>query len=294
MSAVAFDPVALKRRDFPVLTHRYTATDTMLYALALGMGEDPLDAHALPFVYEGSPGGLRALPTQAAVLGYPGFWARQSDSGIDWVRMVHGEQRMQVFKPLAAAATVRATNRVTHVTDKGEGKGAVVVVQRSLESEAGELLAQLQQVLFCRGNGGYSRDGLPSDAALAALPDTPDGAPQACDEQRIRPDTALLYRLLGDDNPLHADPRVAAAAGFARPILHGLATYGLAARAVVRHACGHDPARLRSLDVRFCGPVYPGETLRTELWRVGEQVHFCARVVERDQLVLSNGLAQIG
>ncbi|QRQ85519.1 MaoC/PaaZ C-terminal domain-containing protein [Cupriavidus oxalaticus] len=289
----------LKQRPFAPVRQRYTERDTMLYALSLGLGNDPLDAAALPFVFEGAAGGLRTLPSQAVVLGYPGFWAREADTGIDWVKLLHGEQRMRLHRPLPASADIVGHNRITHLTDKGEGKGAIMVTERRLETAEGELLATVQQISFLRGDGGYSqRDGgQPSDDPLPALRPTPeDRAPDFTDTQAIRPEAALLYRLMGDFNPLHADPAVAKAAGFERPILHGLASYGLVAHALVRQCADHDPARLRALDIRFTAPVFPGETLVTEIWRTSESAnHFQvrARVAERDKVVLSHGCAEI-
>lgn len=296
---MALDYQHLKQRAFAPVRQHYTERDTLLYALSLGLGNDPLDAATLPFVYEGAPGGLRALPSQAVVLGYPGFWAREPDTGIDWVKLLHGEQRTRLHRPLPASAEVVGINRVTHLTDKGEGKGAILVAERRLETAAGELLATLQQVIFLRGNGGYSQQGggQPSDAPLPALLPTPeDRAPDWTDTQSIRPEAALLYRLMGDANPLHADPAVARQAGFERPILHGLASYGLVAHAVLRQCGDHDPARLQALDIRFAAPVYPGETLVTEIWRVpgqAQQLQVRARVLERDKVVLSHGFAEL-
>ena len=296
---MAIDYQHLKSRVFPPVHQHYTERDTMLYALSLGLGNDPLNASALPFVYEGLEGGLRALPSQAVVLGYPGFWAREPDTGIDWVKLLHGEQRMRLHRPLPASGEVVGHNRITHLTDKGEGKGAIMVTERRLETAAGELLATVQQVTFLRGDGGYSQQGggQPSDAPLPALQPTPqDRAPDFTDTQPTRPEAALLYRLMGDYNPLHADPAVAAKAGFERPILHGLASYGLVAHAVLRRCCGGDPARLKALDIRFAAPVYPGETLVTEIWRVPghpAQVQLRARVLERDKVVLSHGFAEL-
>lgn len=286
----------LKARMFPDVHQPCLPRDTMLYALSLGLGQDPLDAQALPFVYEGSPGGLRALPTQAVVLGYPGFWAREPDTGIDWVRLLHGEQRMTVHMPLPSSGSFVGRNRITHVVDKGTGKGAIVVVERCLEDEEGALYATLQQVTFCRGDGGFSllHGGQPSDDPLLALAPTPQGRhPDHVEVHGIRPEAALLYRLLADPNPLHADPAVARAAGFERPILHGLATYGIACWAVIRRCAGGDAARLGSFDVRFAAPVYPGETLRTEMWQDGSEVRFQARVLERDLVVMSHGRATL-
>jgi acyl dehydratase len=289
----------LKQRPFAPVRQRYTERDTMLYALSLGLGNDPLDGHALPFVYEGAPGGLRAMPTLAVVLGYPGFWARESDTGIDWVKVLHGEQRMRLHRPLPASAEVVGHTRITHLSDKGEGKGAILVSERRVETAAGELLATVQQVSFLRGDGGYSQagGGQPSDAPLPPLAHTPDDrAPDFTDTQHTRPEAALLYRLMGDFNPLHADPAVARKAGFDRPILHGLASYGLVAHALLRQCAGRDPARLKALDIRFAAPVYPGETLVTEIWRMPGQpsrLQLRARVLERDKVVLSHGYAEL-
>ena len=291
----------LKTRVFAPVRQLYTERDTSLYALSLGLGADPLNAAALPYVYEGMPGGLSTLPTQAVVLGYPGFWARESDTGIDWVRLVHGEQRMRWHRPLPASGEVVGLSRITHLTDKGEGKGAVLVTERRLENAAGELLATMEQVSMLRGDGGYSQKGVgqPSDAPLAALTPTPeDREPDHTDTQTIRPEAALLYRLMGDYNPLHADPAVARQAGFARPILHGLASYGLVAWAVMRQCADGEPAQLKALDIRFAAPVYPGDTLVTEIWRTPGapgQVQVRARVPEQNnKVVLSHGYAELG
>ena len=289
----------LKQRHFPPQRQHYTERDTMLYALSLGLGNDPVDESALPFVYEGAPGGLRALPSLAVVLGYPGFWARESDTGIDWVKLLHGEQRMRIHRPLPACAEVVGTTRVTHITDKGADKGAILVSERVIETTQGELLATVQSVSFLRGDGGYSQQsgGQPSDDPLPPLPATPaDRAPDFTDIQITRPESALLYRLMGDYNPLHAEPAVARQAGFDRPILHGLASYGLVTRAILRQCCANDPARLKALDIRFTAPVYPGETLVTEIWRVPDQpkqLQLRARIPERDKVVLSHGFAEL-
>lgn len=281
----------LKDRAFEPMRQHYTQRDTMLYALSLGVGNHPLDTKNLPLVYEGMDQPLQALPTMSSVLGYPGFWMKQEDSGIDWVKLVHGEQRTTIHQPVPVEAKVVGRTRVTRIIDKGAGKGAIVVSERSLEGEDGTLYATLEQVTFCRGDGGYSRElgGQPSDESLPALAATPDTAAQWTFEHHIRPEAALLYRLMGDYNPLHADPRVAQAAGFEKPILHGLATYGMVGHALVMTACGGDASQLRSIHARFSSPVYPGETLRTEIWQNGKSLQFRALVVERNIVVLSHG-----
>lgn len=289
----------LKERAFAPVEQHYAQRDSMLYALALGLGQDPVNSAALPYVYEGLEGGLRALPTLAVVLGYPGFWAKEPDTGIDWVKLLHGEQRVRWHRPLPASGDIIGRNRITHLTDKGAGKGTLLVTERTLETRAGELLATLQQVTFLRGDGGYSTQdtGQPSDAPLPALQRAPtERAPDLTDRSAIRSEAALLYRLMGDYNPLHADPAVARAAGFERPILHGLASYGVLGWAVLRQCAGSDPARLKALDIRFTAPVYPGETLVTEIWRIpGQpgQFRLQTRAAERDQIVMSHGYAEV-
>ncbi|GAA5232326.1 3-alpha,7-alpha,12-alpha-trihydroxy-5-beta-cholest-24-enoyl-CoA hydratase [Verticiella sediminum] len=278
-------------RSGPV-RHAYTEKDTMLYALGLGVGSDPMDARQLGYVYEK---GLKALPTMAAVLASPGAWMRErSELGIDFLRLVHGEQSLVTHAPLPARAVVLGQSRVTRIVDKGEGKGAILHVEKTLTDEAhGRLLATVEQVLFLRGDGGFSK-GAGADEPAARAPALPERAPDSVSELPIRPEAALIYRLSGDTNPLHADPAVAQRAGFARPILHGLCTWGRAAHAVIERACGDDPARLSAFRARLSAPVYPGETLLLSLWHEDDgRIAFQARVRERDVIVLDQGWAHV-
>lgn len=272
--------------------HAYTTKDSILYALGVGIGHDPLDPAQRRFTYERD---LVVLPTMAAVLASPGFWMRdRTELGIDFLKLVHGEQAVTLHAPLPAAARVVGQSRVTRIVDKGEGKGAVLHAEKLITDEAtGTLLATAEQVLFLRGDGGFSKQGGGDEAAPPAPP-TPETAPELVLDLPTRPEAALIYRLSGDINPLHVDPAVAAKAGFARPILHGLATYGVACHGVVKAFCGYDPARLKHFRARLTSPVYPGETLRLEAWRVAAgEVAFRCRVVERDLVVLANGRALI-
>ena len=284
----------IKNWRFDDIHHTYTDKDTMLYGLGIGLGEDPLDATQLPYVYEGlgagtGAGDLRAFPTMSVVLGYPGFWMRDPRAGIDWVRLVHGEQRLTLHAALPAQGTVLARNRITHVIDKGAGKGALVVTERTLYDEAGQHLATLAQTSFCRGDGGFGQ----GDAPPAALPAPPERAPDRQISLHISPRAALIYRLSADMNPLHADPAVARKAGFERPILHGLCTYGMAARAIVQAWADGDASRLAQLDVRFSSPVFPGETLAFDMWQEGDDIRYTARSVQRNVLTLNCGVARI-
>jgi acyl dehydratase len=279
-------------RSGPV-RHAYTTRDTILYALGVGFGADPLDANELRYVYEKE---LSAVPTMAAVLASPGFWMRErKELGIDFLKLVHGEQGITIHSPLPAAGTLIGESRVSRIVDKGEGKGAVMHVEKTLTDEAdGRLLATVEMVLFLRGDGGFSKNGGGDEAAPSA-PAVPESKPDARIELPTRADAAVLYRLSGDTNPLHIDPAVAAKAGFDKPILHGLATYGNACRGILARYCGHDASRLKSIRARLTSPVFPGETLVLECWRAGgNEVAFRASVKERGVQVLANGRAVIG
>jgi acyl dehydratase len=273
--------------NIPEVTQTYTEKDAILYALGLGLGHDPLNADELPFVYEKA---IKLLPTFAVVLGWPGFWARDLDTGIDWVKLVAGEQGLVLHRPPAPRGTVVGKTRVVEIIDKGPGKGALVYSERVVVDQAtGEPIATAIQTTFCRGDGGFGGPARESPSVHAI----PERAPDAVCDLPTRPETALIYRLSGDPNPLHVDPGVAKAAGFPRPILHGLATFGIAGYAILKRLCGHDPARLKAIAGRFSSPVFPGETIRTEMWRDGTVVSFRARVIERDVIALNNGRAEI-
>jgi acyl dehydratase len=260
----------------------YGDRETMLYALGIGFGRDPLSSAELPFVYEN---GLVAVPTMATVIGW-GASGVMSKSGINYLMVVHGEQRLRLHKPLPSAADVVMDERVVGIWDKGEGKGAILVTERTIrQAQGGELLCTLMSTTFARGDGGFGgpKDGAPAPHML------PERAPDAVHICDTRPDQALLYALSGDRNPLHRDPQVAKMAGFPRPILHGLCTYGTACRSVLTAMCNYDAASITGFDVRFSSPVFPGETIVTEMWRDGAVISFRAKVKERDVVVLNNG-----
>lgn len=277
---------------FDDVRHSYTSRDTILYALGIGLGADPMNRGELRYVYEE---GLAAVPVMASVLASPGFWMRDNKAlGIDAVKLVHGEQSVTLHAALPTAGTVIGRTRVTRIVDKGEGKGAIVHTAKELfDAATDQRLATVEQAVFCRGDGGFSKVSGGGDEAGPALAATPDRAPEQVFDLPTRADAALLYRLSGDLNPLHASPDVAAKAGFPRPILHGLATYGVACRALLAGFCSLDPARLKSMRTRMSSPVFPGETIRIECWRQDSGVAFRARVVERDVVVLSHGFAEI-
>jgi acyl dehydratase len=284
----------LKAWPFPEVEHHYTADDTLFYALAIGLGADPVDERQLRFVNDTVPGTPLAFPTMAVTLGFPGSWMKDPATGIDFPMIVHGEETVEWERPIPAFGTVLANHRVTHVVDKGAGRGATVTYDKELTDQAsGDLIATVRHTTFCRGDGGFSaRDG-ETDLPPDPLPRVPERKIDRQWEFRTLPQQALLYRLCADRNPLHSEPAVARKAGFERPILHGLGTYGIAGHAMLATWCDYDPARLKRLSVRFSSPVLPGETLRFEMYDEGEEVAFRARVVERDKVVLDYGRAEI-
>lgn len=278
----------IKNWPFEEVEHSYTVKDSTIYALGVGFAQDPLDKRQLSYVFEEMD--FCAVPTMAAVLATPGFWARDPDTGIDWKKILHGEQGIEIHEPLPPAATLLATTRVTEVLDKGDGKGALIFTERDLvDKETGVKYATLTGTSFARGDGGFGGPSGPQPQPHVL----PDRDPDSSWDFTTRTEAALLYRLSGDYNPLHASPDVAASAGFKAPILHGLCTLGVAGHAILRTYCDYDNSRFRSMKLRFSSPVYPGETLRTEMWNDDGVISFRTRVVERDVVVLNNGRAEV-
>jgi acyl dehydratase len=273
----------------PAVEQSYGPKDCILYALGLGFGQNPTDGNELQFVYEKN---LKALPTWPLKQGYGPYWLRNPDYGLTFSHAVHGEQGIVLHAPVAAQGTVIGQERVVDVIDKGEGRGALIYSERTItEKVSGRLLATLTQTTFCRADGGF---GGPRERKDAGPPHAiPERAPDIVCDLPTRPEMALIYRLSGDINPLHADPEFAKSAGFPRPILHGLATTGIAGHALLKTVCGYDPARLTAMSVRFSAPVFPGETIRTEIWRDGGVISFRARVMERAVVAIDNGRAEI-
>ena len=273
----------LRERQFDEVEQAYDARDSILYALGAGFGVDPLDEEQLRFVYEPA---LKAAPTMATVLAHPGVW--YANIGIDYVKVVHASERIEIFHPLPAKGVLVARNRVVDFIDRGHRKGGFLVSERDIRDKAtGVVLATVTQTAFCRADGG--RGGT---STVSPVPHKlPDRAPDAVCSLPTSPQAALIYRLSGDPNPLHVDPATAQLAGFPRPILHGLATYGVVGHAMLRTLCGYDTNRLRGMDCRFTAPVYPGDTIRTEMWQDGETVSFRALVGEK--AVVDNGWARV-
>ena len=269
---------------FPEIEQTYTEKDSILYALGVGLGNDPLDERQLRYVFEEPE--LIALPTMAAVLGTPGFWLREASTGVTWETLLHGEQGIELHRPLPSAATVVAQTRVTDILDKGEGRGALIYTERHIQNRnTGESLATLTSTTVARSDGGFGGPSV-TQPRPHPLPDRP--ADRVCDLTSV-PQAALIYRLSGDPNPLHASPEVARSAGFDAPILHGLCTLGIAGHAVLKSCLDYEAQRFHSMQLRFSAPVYPGETIRTEMWLEGNNISFRAIATERNIVVLNNG-----
>ncbi|NIM29115.1 MAG: 3-alpha,7-alpha,12-alpha-trihydroxy-5-beta-cholest-24-enoyl-CoA hydratase [Gammaproteobacteria bacterium] len=278
-----FDAEQLMAYAIPEARQALTRRDCMLYALGIGVGDEPTSEHQLRFVYEPH---LRAMPTMANVLAHPGFWMKAAETGMDWRRILHGEQKFTIHKPLPVEANLVGRTHVKAIADRGAGKGAYVYLERHVvDADSGDAVCTLEQTTVCRGDGGCGSIGEVERTRRAIPVREPD---HLCDLTTL-PQAALLYRLNGDMNPLHADPEVARSAGYDRPILHGLCTFGVAGHAILRICCDYEPDRISSMSVRFTAPVFPGETIRTEMWHVDEGLSFRSRVLERDAVVLGSG-----
>lgn len=270
----------------------YRDKDVMLYALGVGMGQDPMNEDELAYVYERN---LKVIPTAATVLASnmrsagglaPEMPAGHRPSQINFLMVVHGEQKVELHKPLPTTGTFTAEGRTVGAYDKGEGKGAVIINETVWKDDKGEKVATLTGSTFARGDGGFGgpSEGAPEPHAV------PTRKADLSVDFTTREDQALLYRLNGDRNPLHSDPESARRSGFPRPILHGLCTYGITCRAVLQAITGFDPDQILSHQARFSAPVIPGDTITVDLWKDGRNISFEARVKERGATVIKNGL----
>jgi acyl dehydratase len=282
------DYAQVKSRNFPAIEQAWTAEQSILYALAVGYGFDPTDSRQLRYVYEDD---LVAAPTLPVVLAYPGFWMQEPDSGIDWRRVLHASERLTLHAAVPPAGVFLGEQEITRIVDKGPKTGALVHLRRTVtDTASGKPIATIEHVTVCRGDGGFGGGDDPDPAP----PPLPERQPDVACELSTLPVSALLYRLSGDRNPLHADPAIAAGAGFERPILHGLCTFGFAAHALVRMLAEYRPTALRSVAARFSAPVFPGELLRTEIWLEGEgRVRFRTVAEPRGVTVLDLGEVEL-
>lgn len=276
-------PDYLLKRQFSKIRHSYSEKDCMLYALGIGMGADPFDEDCLRFVFEKD---LKVVPSQAVMMAHPGFWAKEDDLGMDWLKLLHAGQEIIFHRPLPTSGTVEATTQITEVSDKGERIGALIKFDRVVcDADTGEDLCTIVTITLARGDGGCGGGRKPSGKTNLIPKNEPDFV---CDSL-TQPQQALLYRLSGDFNPLHASPSMARSVGFDGPILHGLCTMGIATHALLKTCCNYDTTKFRHIVLRFSSPVYPGETIRTEIWKNGKEISFRCKSLEQDKVVINNG-----
>ena len=261
------------------VTYSYTERDVMLYALGVGCGRDELK-----FTYEKD---LQVLPTFAVIASFPAMMLLGGVLRVNPAMVLHGEQAIALKAAIPTRGTLTTTPTVSGVYDKG--KGAVAVIETDTVDEKGTLLFHNTASIFVRGEGGFGGERGPSGPRNVP----PDRKPDKSVAYKTLPQQALIYRLSGDMNPLHADPDFAKLGGFDVPILHGLCTYGLAGRAVLEAFCGNDPARLKSFEVRFSGVVFPGETITTDMWQVEPGKIVLTAKTERGEAVLTSAAADV-
>ena len=256
----------------------------ILYALGIGAGRDPLDGDELRFVYENAPAGFRVFPTFATTFGHDVMWQILALPSLDVNPMLlHGEHSLELPGRLPDSATLTNGARIAAIYDKGSG--ALFQLEVRSEDEQGREVALNRYAVFVRGLGGFGGERGPSSPARGV----PERSPDAVHSAPVAPNQALIYRLSGDRNPLHADPRMARIGGYKQPILHGLSTFGMGVRALLAETVDYDVGRFRSAHARFSRHVFPGETLITEMWKEDGAILFQSRVVERDEIVLANG-----
>jgi acyl dehydratase len=263
----------------------WNSKDALLYAVGIGAGAvDPLAE--LQFTTENSRGiDQQVLPTFAVIIGMGGGGVMSNIGTFNPAMLVHGEQAIELAGPIPVEGSVTTTSEITGIWDKG--KGAVIeTTSVSVDKESGTPRFTTRSAVFIRGEGGWGGDRGPSGGRNAA----PESKPDEMVTYSTRDDQALLYRLSGDRNPLHADPTFAAAAGFDRPILHGLCTYGFTGRALLHALCNDDPARFVGMEGRFSQPVFPGDDLTVSMWVDGETAIF--QTATPAGVVIDGGLAR--
>lgn len=274
------DPEKLLAFNIPSGRQTLSPRDVALYALSIGMGQNPVNERELEFIDVNHD--IKVVPSMAFVMAHPGFWFADPATSIDVSGMLHADQSMELLAPFFPQDSITSTTKVTELIDKGPGKAALMRTETLLRNDRDEMVARLLRTVFLRGAGGFG--GKNEQFAIAEV--SPQRKPDHVVEFSTRPEQALLYRLNGDLNPLHADPAFARKAGFERPILHGLCTAAIACHAVLRAVLSYDEQALKYFHVRFTGVVLPGETIRTEIWNEG---YFRVRATERDVIAIDNG-----
>ncbi|MEV0854983.1 MaoC/PaaZ C-terminal domain-containing protein [Nocardia fluminea] len=279
------DPATALGATLPAREFSWTPTDVQLYHLGLGAGARPTDPAELAYLDDRAPQVLPTFATVAPTLGetepprvsFPGI-------EIDLAKVVHGHQEVEVHKPIPATGKAVSVGRIAEIWDKGAN--AVIVQEHTVTGSDGEPLWTVRSSIFAKGEGGFGGERGPSTRT-----ELPDRAPDAELLTTTMPQQALLYRLSGDRNPLHSDPEFARGAGFPAPILHGLSTYGTVCKAITDALLDSDATRVAGFRAKFAGVLYPGETLRTKVWREADQLIAVVTVVERDDAPVLSDVA---
>lgn len=278
------DPDKLLRFPIPSVRQTLTARDIAFYALSIGMGEYPLDDGRLDYV---DPlRGPVVMPAMVLVMAHPGFWVAHPDSGVDPEAVLHASQGFRIVGALPSEGEIESRSRVTSLQDKGPGKAALFQTLTELSDREGRTFAVLERTSFVRGGGGFGGENAKSEP----MPEPPGVPADIVVDLPTSREQAIFYRLNGDLNPLHIDPAIAARAGFASPILHGLCTMGIAAHALLKALADYRPGGLTAMSMRFAGPIHPGETVRTEIWKDGR---FRVLAAERGAVIADQGRADI-
>jgi acyl dehydratase len=262
--------------ELPASTFDYEERDVMLYALGIGAKE-------LPFIFERE---LKVIPTFAVIPAFPALMGLAAGVEINPVMILHGEQGFRIAKTIPTNGSLTTSGVVTGVYDKG--KGALVTIDSTTTDASGETVFTNTSGVFVRGAGGFGGDRGPGAGNKA-----PERAPDKTLEDTTLDIQAAIYRLSGDRNPLHIDPGFSKMAGYDRPILHGLCSFGYAGRAVLAEYCDNDPDRLVGLAVRFTGVVYPGDTITTEMWDEGDGKIIVQSKTQEGRVVISNAAAEV-
>ncbi len=261
--------------ELPPTSYQYTDRDVMLYAVGVGATE-------LEFVFER---GLKVIPSFAVIPAFPALMGMVGAVEINPMMVLHGEQSFKIHKPIPVEGKLTTSGKVTGVYDKG--KGALITLETHTKEESGDLLFTNYFGVFVRGAGGFGGERGPEAGNIP-----PERPPDKSASMPTLPNQAVIYRLSGDRNPLHVDPAFAKMAGYDRPILHGLCSFGHACRAVLAEYCGNDPSRFAGMSARFSGVVYPGDTITTDMWDDGSGKVIFQCKTQEGRAVISNAAVE--
>ena len=284
-SSMTIDRDALLRTVLTKVPVSYEEKDAILYALGVGFGRDPANEGELPYVVETL--GLQTVPSMASILPPPRI---VMDAGLDMPRVLHWGESFELYRPLPPRASLLLTQRIAAIHDRGAEYGAELDIESEMRRASDDdVVGIVRTRLLARGDGGFGGPAPP----VRTRRELPEREPDFTCDLETRPDQALLYRLSGDFNPLHADSRAAQRAGFPRPILHGRCTFGFACHAILKTVCDYDFTLMRGLEARFTAVVYPGEQIRTEMWQDGNVVAFRCRTTTEGKVVIDDGLCML-